>query len=92
MKPFRKKLWDMNSHFPFMPCIFHASASHICMVGQNRIHLYTVHDRKSGDFPANNTVYSPYVYIYIYGSGQPYTCVHAREPGCACTSAGQGTR
>ena len=31
-------------------------------------HIYTVYDRIFGDFPAKNTVYTP----YIYGSGQPY--------------------
>jgi len=36
-------------------------------VGQNRI--YTPYDRIFDDFPAKNTVYTP----YIYGSGQPYT-------------------
>jgi len=30
--------------------------------------MYTVYDRIFGDFPAKNTVYTP----YIYGSGQPY--------------------
>jgi len=32
------------------------------------IYIYTVYDRIFGDFPAKNTVYTP----YIYGSGQPY--------------------
>jgi len=26
-----------------------------------------------GDFPAKNTVFTPIIYIYIYGFGQPYT-------------------
>jgi hypothetical protein len=44
----------------------------MCRVGQNRIYtLYTVYDRILGDFPAKNTVYTP----YIYGPGQPYRCV-----------------
>ena len=30
--------------------------------------IYTVYDRIFGDFPAKNTVYTP----YIYGSVQPY--------------------
>ena len=30
--------------------------------------IYTVYDRIFGDFPAKNTVYTP----YIYGSGQLY--------------------
>ena len=38
-------------------------------VGQNRIYVYTVCDRISGDFPAKHAVYTPYV--YKYGSGQP---------------------
>ena len=44
-------------------------------VGQNRIYVYTytVFDRISGDFPAKNTVCTP----YVYGSGQPYIwCKH----------------
>ena len=32
--------------------------------------MHTVYDRKFGDFPAKNTVCTP----YIYGSGQPYLC------------------
>jgi hypothetical protein len=31
-------------------------------------YMYSVYDRIFGDFPAKNTVYTP----YIYGSGQPY--------------------
>jgi hypothetical protein len=31
-------------------------------------YIYTVYDRIFGDVPANNTVYTP----YVYGSGQPY--------------------
>jgi len=31
-------------------------------------HIYNVYDRIFGEFPAKNTVYTP----YIYGSGQPY--------------------
>jgi len=30
-------------------------------------YIYTIYDRIFGDFPAKNTVYTP----YIYGSGQP---------------------
>jgi len=44
----------------------------ICRVDQNRIHTpYTEYDRILGDFPAKNTVYTP----YIYGSGQRYEYV-----------------
>jgi hypothetical protein len=47
-------------------------------------YIYTVYDHIFGDFPAKNTVYTP----YIYGSGQPYvysmnmyihTCLHNHE-------------
>ena len=38
----------------------------ITRVGQN--HKYTVYDRVWGEFPAKNTVYTP----YIYNSGQPW--------------------
>jgi len=47
-----------------MPCF-------VCRVGQNRIHN-TIYDCIFGDFPAKNTVYTP----YIYGSGQPYLYGH----------------
>ena len=32
-------------------------------------YMYIIYDRIFDDFPAKNTVYTP----YIYGSGQPYT-------------------
>jgi hypothetical protein len=38
----------------------------IVRVSQNRVYT-PVNDRISGDFPAKNIVYTP----YIYGSGQP---------------------
>jgi len=50
-------------------------------VGQNRKytytlytypHIYTACDRIFGDFPAINTVYTP----YLYGSGQPLGILH----------------
>ena len=44
----------------------------VCRVGQDCIYtlyIHTVYDRTFGDFPAQNTIYAP----YIYGSGQPYT-------------------
>jgi hypothetical protein len=50
---------------------------YIIYIGLARIvNIYTVYDRIFGDFPAKNTVYTP----YIYGSGQPciYT-VHVRQ-------------
>ena len=40
--------------------------------------IYTVYDRIFDDFPARNTVYTP----YIYGSGQPYTCYLMGVAGC----------
>jgi len=39
------------------------------------VYIYTVYDRIFVDFPAKNTVYTPYIYIYIYGSGQLYKYV-----------------
>jgi len=44
-------------------------------VGQNRIYTHTVYDRIFDDFPARNTVYTP----YTYGSGQPYSCIYLQE-------------
>jgi hypothetical protein len=35
----------------------------ISKVGQNRI--YTPYDRIFGDFPAKNTVYTPYIYMVL---------------------------
>jgi hypothetical protein len=37
-------------------------------------YVYTVYDRKFGDFPAKNTVYTP----YIYNSDQPYTYMNVQ--------------
>ena len=31
-------------------------------VGQNCVYIYTIYDRIFGDFPAKNTIYTPYVY------------------------------
>jgi hypothetical protein len=31
----------------------------------------------SGNFPAKSTVYTPYIYIYMCVSGQPYICAIA---------------
>jgi hypothetical protein len=39
------------------------------------VYIYTVYDRIFGEFPAQNTVYTP----YIYGSGQPYTYTHTHR-------------
>jgi hypothetical protein len=36
-------------------------------VGQNRVYMQRMTDHTYGDFPAQNTVYTPiYIYIYIY--------------------------
>ena len=43
-------------------------ANNAVYVGLARTLTYTVYDRIFGEFPAKNTVYTP----YIYGSGQPY--------------------
>jgi hypothetical protein len=37
--------------------------------GWPELHICTVYDRISGDFPAKNTVYTP----YIYGSGRAHS-------------------
>jgi len=34
-------------------------------IGRNRTGLYTVYDRIFGDFPAKNTVYTPYTFIVL---------------------------
>ena len=45
-------------------------------VGQNRMNTYTVYDRMLGDFPAQNTVYTP----YMYGSSHSYNrALHDRD-------------
>jgi hypothetical protein len=41
--------------------------THKTVLGWPEPYIYTVYDRILGDFPAMNTVYTP----YIYGSGQP---------------------
>jgi hypothetical protein len=41
-------------------------------------YIHTVYGRIFGDFPAQNTVFKPYIYIYIYGSGQPFSCALSR--------------
>jgi hypothetical protein len=43
----------------------------INMYGWPEPYIYTVYDRVFGDFPARNTIYTP----YMYGSGQPYKYV-----------------
>jgi len=44
---------------------------HICRVGQNCIHIYALYDHIFDEIPAK----MPYVHrLYLYGSGQPYTC------------------
>jgi len=44
-------------------------ACHTHQEGWPEPYIHTVYDRIFGDFPAKNTVYTP----YIYGSGQLYT-------------------
>ena len=45
-------------------------ALHCSTLGLARtVCIYTVYDRTLGDFPAKNTVYTP----YTYGSGQPFS-------------------
>ena len=38
-------------------------------VSQNRIYIYTVHDRVVGDIPAKNTVCKPYIYVALANPG-----------------------
>jgi len=40
----------------------------LCLRLARIVYIYTEYDHKSGDFPAKNTVYTP----YMYGAGQPY--------------------
>ena len=41
----------------------------VARVSQNRIYIYTVHDRVVGDFPAKNTVCKPYIYVALANPG-----------------------
>ena len=53
--------------------LHHCCKQRLCLPGRIITHMTygglakTVYDRIFGDFPAKNTVYTP----YIYGSGQP---------------------
>ena len=66
-------------------CVFLSFIS-VCMsvhtlvkwVGWPKPYTHTVYDRVFGDFPAKNTVYT----TYMYGSGQPYTCVFLFAAHC----------
>ena len=51
------------------PCIYTAydRVPYIYTVYDRIPYIYTAYDRTYGEFPAKNTVYTP----YIYGSGQP---------------------
>jgi hypothetical protein len=44
-----------------------AAAEERHVQGWPELYICTIYDRIFGDFPAKNTVYTP----YIYGSGQP---------------------
>ena len=56
---------------------------HICL-GLNStsvyLYIYNVYDRILDDFPAKNTVYTP----YIYGSGQPYNIFDSADTSVSC--------
>jgi hypothetical protein len=49
-----------------IPSMLYHAMLHI--KGWPESYVYTVYDRIFGDFPAKNTVHTP----YIHGSGQPY--------------------
>ena len=49
----------------------HVGVLHTCIGLAKAIYIHRIF----GDFPAKNTVYTP----YIYGSGQPYTCTLAHN-------------
>ena len=57
---FKNKVVDDSWHTP-------AQADDAKYITGSESYTYTVHGRIFGDFPAKNTVYTP----YIYGSGQP---------------------
>ena len=72
----------------------YASSDLPCLQGWLESYIYTVYDRIYGDFPAKNTVYTP----YIYGYGQLYLRYHfnvtrlraklcVQWPACAHPSA-----
>jgi hypothetical protein len=59
-------------------CTHHANHNYV--LGWAEPSIYTVYDRIFGDFPANNTVHTPYIYIYmIYGFGRPKLCHAMKE-------------
>ena len=53
---------------------FNHSTSYVLGMART-VYICTVYDRVISDFPAKNTVYTP----YIHGSGQPY--LRARHGG-----------
>ena len=55
-------------HVPGVPYMGFPNTYCIYIGLARTVYIYTVHDRMYGDFPAKNTVYTP----YIYGYGQPY--------------------
>jgi len=55
----------------------------ICRVGQNRI--YTVYDCIFGDFPAINTVYTPYT-VYVWFWPTLFICSGVASQPCIQTT------
>jgi hypothetical protein len=42
----------------------HSSSKHIGLA--RTVYIYTIYDRIFDDFPAENTVYTPYIYIWLW--------------------------
>ena len=65
--------------------ITHAHKSHMARVGQNHICIRCIY----GNFGREITKSTVYIYVYIYGSGQPYTwqCLHTNY---TCTQITHG--
>jgi hypothetical protein len=60
----------------------------LCVGLARTVYIHTVYDRIFGDFPATNSVCTP----YIYGSGQPYLCAKglSSSQGLRCKSKKRG--
>ena len=43
------------------------------MKGWPELYMYPVYDRTYGDFPAKNTVCTPFIRRNVWGSGQSYS-------------------
>jgi len=69
----------VGHNFPATPDTHHKLAC----ISWPEPYIYTVYDRIYGDFPAKNTVYTP----YIYGSGQPYACMNDFANPYSCAQA-----